>query len=296
MKWVVITENYKEMSYGVRLLHEMCDQLNRMGEEAYVAFKVGNGNIQLSADPRMLSPKLNTPPLLHHIDSAQLRNEAIWIYPEALIGDPFSVKKIVRFFGNKPGYCTPGYAATIEQDAFLLSFSKIFINNPHAVLFSGHVDKYLYDEGMKLEDRTLDLVYHGKQGMYQHLPVFKNTTLIRRDWPERNELATLLKQCRYFYTYDAISHLNNEAVAAGAIPVFMNYFPWAEQEVDSYEPGPYPKGQVVEIKDGYIHSTVDFEKYRLGREEFMKKLKYYQETWDNRFAETVEQIKQYFNN
>lgn len=301
MNWIIVTEPYKELSNGVKIMHKFCHTLNSLKEQAYMAFLTthvpinGKQDIILSNDPRLINLNLNTPPLMQRDD--YFINNSIFILPESLIKNPFPKSKIVRFLGNKPGFCTPGYNCEIHKNEFILSHSKIFSQNANSVLFNSFIDNFFYDqEEYIFKDRVLDLVYHGKGILTSTCDTFENTYFIDRQWPkDRKQLAYLLKQCRYFYTYDSMTNLNAEAVAAGAVPIFLRYDPWKQEEIDSMECGKFPRGELLEIKDNKVYATVNIEKFNEERKNFLNKVKYYEETWDNRFKETVEQIKQYFS-
>ena len=51
----------------------------------------------------------------------------------------------------------------------------------------------------------------------------------------------VLRTCRFFFTADAWSAINAEALCCGAIPVFIHPGPWTDAEVDGSEVGRLPR-------------------------------------------------------
>lgn len=300
MKWLIILDPYTDKSNGIKHMHEMCHKLNSLGEEAYVAFMTPpfNGDqtqrkLVVSFDENLRNLNLNTPPLDKKYSPQQVREEFIVVYPEVLIGNPLSAKKIVRWLGNSQKTYSYSNFLSIEKDAYVLSFSKIFHEKPNYVLFNTFIDDFFYKNEKNLNKRNLDLIFHGKSSA---IDVYENTFLVDRYWPkDRKQLALLLKNCRFFYTTDSLSNINAEAVVAGAVPVFLKYDPWTQQEIDSFEIGPYPKGNLIDIKNNVINSYIDENKFYQEREEFIEKIKFYQKNWQKNFELAVNDIKKYFS-
>ncbi len=269
MNWIIATEPYKQLSNGIVILHKLCDVINSKGHNCYLVYYTYNPDASkqafwISDEPTLRNQKLNTPPLEQHNCNSTFVDNAIVIYPDAVIGNPLSAKKIVRYLGNKPGLVTPGHTLAIADNEFILSHSRILHNNPHSVIFNASIDHcFMYGEqDNPPRNRNLDILYHGKGSMYTNCPYFSNTLFVGRDWPRgRHQLSILLKRCRYLFTYDPWSNINIEAIAAGAIPIFMQYDPFRESEINSAELGPIPKGEFICIKDGKIYGDANISEF-----------------------------------
>lgn len=300
--WIIVTEPYKELSNGILSMHKICDYLNKTGDRAFLLFlsyhdDASQRQLYCSSDPSLRSPKLNTPPLPKNKLTKAFLNNCIVFYPEALIGNPLESKRVVRYLGNRPGYCTPGHVATFNNNDFLLAHSKIFIPNPNAVLFNATQDPtFIDDSNREFYDRSLDLIYHGKGPLHAPCEIFDNTLLVERVWPRsRKQLSLLLKQARFFYTYDSWSNINVEALMSGCVPVFLRYEPWSADEIASCELGSIPCGQLREIHNNTIFADVDINKFLRDKRDFLNRLDLLNSTWDQRLEDTVTKMRAYFD-
>lgn len=305
MKWLIVTETYQETSNGIKIMHKICHELNKLGETAYLAFitpisDFTKRRIFINSDPSLVNANLNTPVIPKNQFTKEFLDEAVVIYPDILVGNQLNAKKIVRFLGNRQSNWPHKNLLSIEEGAFILSHSKIFHPKPNAVLFNAYIDDFFYEENklissVEFKNRNLNLMYHGKGIYYGNCDVYKNTFFIDRRWlQDRYQLALLLKQTKYFFTYDSLSNVNGEAVAAGAVPVIMRYDPWTEKEINSLEHSYMPRGKFLELKDGNAYASIDYEEYVLQRKEYLESAKYIQDSWNVRLKTVVEQIKHYF--
>jgi hypothetical protein len=302
MNWIFVTDPYVEHSNGVQIMHRLADLANCMGESAYLVFMNWHDDARkrplvLSDNPVLVSRDLNTPALTPDMLTPEFLADAVVVYPDALPGNPLEATRIVRYLGNRPGHCTRGVVVPFEPGEFLLAHSRIFVPNPDLVLFNAHIDPCFFADSAELshERRSLDLVYHGKAVLYGQSPVFSNTLLVERQWPRgRQQLSLLLKQCRFFYTYDAWSNINSEAIAAGAVPVFMQYAPWTREEIDACEVGPFPCGKLVGERNGAVVAEVDYAAFLRDRETFLERMRTLEESWMGRAADAIERIRSHF--
>jgi len=303
MNWIFVTDPYVEHSNGVQIMHRLADLVNSMGDSAYLVFMNWHEDalkrqIFLSDNPVLVSRELNTPALTPDLLTPEFLADAVVVYPDALPGNPLEATRIVRYLGNRPGYCTRGVVVPFEPSEFVLAPSRIFVSNPDVVLFNAHVAPCFFADPGELshERRSLDLVYHGKAALSGPCPVFANTLLVERQWPRgRQQLALLLRQCRFFYTYDAWSNINAEAVAAGAVPVFMQYAPWSRDEIDACEIGPLPQGTFIVEQGGAVVSEVDYEAFKREREEFLRRMQDLDDSWMRRAADAMDRIRSHFS-
>lgn len=303
MNWIIISEPYKESSNGVSILHKLADKINTtLGQSAYIAFynwhaDASQQSIYISDNTSLLSPKLTTQSLPQANANSEFIKDCIVIYPEAFLGNPLGATRIVRYYGNKPGFVTPGHRFTPQSNEFSLCHSKIFLDNPNAILFNAHIDECFYtsDADEPIRQRTLDLVYQGKGALYGKTAEIKNALLIHRHWPAgREQLSMLLKKCRFFYTYDSWSNIVIEAIAAGAIPIFLNHYPFTQEEIDSSELGPIPKGELIAITENRAHASVTLEKFLRERKSLLSKVEGFNSTWNCRLEKTIQQMLAYF--
>jgi hypothetical protein len=125
-KYAIVAGDYHELSGGHVALHQLCDILREIGEEAYVcdfatsseaspAIRFGSMGatikawfrwhyrhqfIRLRTSDKLCTPVLRSP--------ACIRNDASWIvvYPEIVYGNPYKARHVVRWLMHQPGYFT----------------------------------------------------------------------------------------------------------------------------------------------------------------------------------------------
>ncbi len=95
----IVSPRYVRTSAGIRVLHHLCNILNRLG---YPAFMIISPDFE---GENVISPQLVTPVLTKRVAEAHYRSQLtpITIYPEVVNGNPFDAPFIVRFLGNFPG-------------------------------------------------------------------------------------------------------------------------------------------------------------------------------------------------
>lgn len=307
MNWIIVTEPYSDASNGIRSMHNICHLLNEQGENAYLAFITQNPNflerrIFTTSNNSFLDSNLLTKPITQDLLTEEFLKDCIVVYPDILVGNPLKAKKIVRYLGNKQANWPHKNFLNIEKGAFILSHSNIFHEKPNAVLFNPKIDPIFFEENktinfIEFKKRNLDLLYYGKGIYYGECKNFKNTFLLDRSAiKDKHQVCLLLKQCRFLFTYDALSNLNAEAVAAGAVPIILRYDPWTEQEINNLEHSYLPRGNFLNIDNDIIYGNVDYEKFSLQKETFIKSIKLLENSWISRFSIVKEEIKKYFKN
>jgi hypothetical protein len=224
--------------------------------------------------------------------SAETFESSYMIYPEMILGNPLNAKKIIRYFGNKNGILKNGARVQIGPDDFVLAHSKVIDPNAHHVAFFARQDPLFNNAGTHpTADRKLDITYIGKGALYGISGTVPNTIAVTRQWPqEKTQLAMLLRNCRFFYTGDAWSNINVEALACGAIPVFLHNGPWTDEEIDGTELGTFPR---VVKSAGKIDSAF-FKKFDQRRVRFLNQVKAIEREWDQRVIELVEKADAHF--
>jgi hypothetical protein len=163
-------------------------------------------------------------------------------------------------------------------------------NAQHVCFFSKMNPIFHRHGSLPPHDRRMDITYIGKGELYGVTGKIENTVVITRYWPAaKEELAAMLRNCRLFYTADACSNINNEALACGAIPVFMHNGPWTEAEIDAFEPGPMPR-----LRLGESLTAAGFAQFELARERYLTGLEALEQRWDASVQEFVEKVDLHF--
>lgn len=227
-KFVICTPPYANHSAGIIVLHELCDALIQHGHEAYVAFMQmteGRWVFHYPASDQAFSPNLKRMPI-DRVDYCRAVSDAldngICVYPEIVQGNPLMAKRVVRYFLYHDGGIT-GAKSLYDQGDYILSFSPAFFENPNRVLYKPVVDSSMHDMGAPpFESRSLDLTFFGKGPKYTQCHLIDGSVELPKTWPNKKEqLAALLRNTRYVYTWDYHSSLNVDAVLCGARPVLM---------------------------------------------------------------------------
>ena len=91
--YYIYAPDYRRSSAGVRVMHMLCDALNRSGQEAYVTANV-------------LNPELITPQLTDGVIELHRKQglEPIVVYPEIIDGNPLKGNTVVRYLLNQVGF------------------------------------------------------------------------------------------------------------------------------------------------------------------------------------------------
>jgi glycosyltransferase involved in cell wall biosynthesis len=206
---------YRRSSAGIRVMHMLCDALNRTGGEAYVTTEVVN--------PQWDTPRLTDEVVARHHEEGL---DPIVIYPEITNGNPLKGNTVVRYLLNQPGFIE-GHGV-FEDDDVLFSYTKPLL------LPDMPEDRVLYLPGPDLDifcppsdpaKRVPGKVayYQGRRGQApldrSLLP--PDAIEITSRWPASwEELADLFQQCEYFYCTEA-SALAGEAALCGCLGVVM---------------------------------------------------------------------------
>ena len=225
LRFLIASPRYNGRFGGVMALHQLCDALNRQGHTACIALFGGSApyfNWAYSDDPQFYHADLLRSTLVG--DDANLAvqeflTDGFVIYPDLIPDNPLNARRVIRYLL----YTNHQYQAKYPQE-FVLSFSKSFHNGPDGYLFKTLLDPEFHVEGSKpWAERTLDITYFGKGPNFTTCDRIPDTLLLTRDWPpDKNQLGHLLRACRYFFTWDAVSQTNVDAVACGAMPVLLN--------------------------------------------------------------------------
>jgi len=223
--------------------------------------------------------------------SQQYIDECYVVYPEVTLTNPLNAKRVVRYFLNKDGIMT-GQRVDVGPNDFILAHSRTMHPSAHFVCYFAATNPLFHKEGTRLaKERTLDLFYVGKGAAFGFKGSVANTLAITRTWPQRKEqLAILLRNCRIFYTADACTSLNQEALLCGAIPAFIDKGPWTDAEIDDCELGVFPRLHYAASSD-----EVDFDAFETKRDRYINQIRAFQADWDARVAELGSKVEAHFD-
>ena len=213
------------------------------------------------------------------------------IYPETVLGNPLRARNVVRYFGNRDGALKNGAKVKRGASDFLLAHSRAMTPEAHHVCCFAWMNPLFNRNGSQPPlRRTLDLSYIGKGALSGFIGHVTNTVTIGRHWPEsKEELAVLLRQCRFFYTADACSNINNEALSCGAIPVFVHNGPWSDAEIDAFEAGAIPRLRQNEELD-----DAQFAHFEIRRVAYLAALSDIDQGWEPSVRELAEKVDRHF--
>jgi hypothetical protein len=211
----------------------------------------------------------------HHIyeeqDFLKYIDNAIVIYPEIVSGNPLQASRVVRYMLNREGVASKRSMEASETD-FILTFSRIYHEYPHATLMKLSMECLFNNECTTNSlMRPIDLTYFGKGPLYNECFVVPNSIALPRGWPQtKRELALLLRNSRFFYTWDIISQTNIDALFCGSIPVIMCTDPFESMdELNRSELGIHPYASLTgdgENRSVYIPSNYNslVEEYKIN--------------------------------
>lgn len=254
----------------------------------FIDAKSPNSQQVIFHDDTWTNKDLNTPVLEEK--EGGFANDAIVIYPETIIANPLRAKRVVRYFGNREGYCNSRKVLAGQND-FILAHSHVIHQKPDYILFNADINPAFNDIGaIPFENRQMDVTYVGKGYIYGQVGIIPNTLFVGREWPQNQEqLAILLRQTRFFFTWDAWTSTNVEAVLCGAVPVVLSFDPWKSEEVDSSELGWLPRADLMQEE-----IALDREKFVDGRSSLITKINELSRSWNDRVAEFVTKVEEYF--
>lgn len=296
LKFLIAAPGYNPRSGGVMALHLLCDALNRLGHEASIVLFGGTGPCFYWAYSE--NPGFYGANLMHYSIKGEDANRAVQnfvadgivIYPDLIPDNPLNAKRVVRYLLYKHHI----YKAQ-HIGEFILSFSKSFHDSPDAYLFNTLNDPEFHARGAKhWSQRTLDLTYIGKaanSGIGHRLP---DTVLVKRDWPEdKNQLGELLRACRFFYSWDAVSQTNVDAVLCGAIPVLIGKSADDSMMLDRNEVGAFPNLQLTDTNNK-LSLVGDFAQADACTETMRLTIADLGASWHQRVQAFVDQIIQFY--
>lgn len=207
--YYIYTPGYNHKSAGIRVLHELCSLLNKLGHEAYVISPPTSGDLW--------TPVLTDAIKVAHYKSGK---KPIVVYPEVVKGQPLQLGLPVRYVLNYPGLL--GGDTVYSANELIYTFWKTFYPSAK-ILNLPTIDLSLIDKLKKPESARSGIAFYHNRYTLKGGKVrdFGASAIeISRDKPETHEetLAILAKVER-LYSYES-SGIVLEAVLSGC-PVIL---------------------------------------------------------------------------
>ncbi|MFK0268858.1 glycosyltransferase [Pseudomonas asiatica] len=230
--YYIIAPSYRRNSAGIRVMHMLCDALQRSGYEAYIST---NG----------LNPTLMTPPLTDEVRARHKAQkiEPIVVYPEAAEGNPFMGNIVVRYLLNTPGFI--GGDGIYGEHDVLFSYTKglLLPGMPEDhVLFLPPIDLSIFrlpdDPSVRVPGKVC--YYQGRSGKGEIDPALlpEDAVAITSRYPASwEELVELFQTSEYFIS-STTTALSAEAVLCGCVGLVIPG-PGAPVSFSSEETGNY---------------------------------------------------------
>ena len=275
------------------VLHELCSALCVLGYRAGIlfiiegsqknqGFKFAYSNEKSLLDPTGIYYDFTSGKTNEEIQNF-IRNSCV-VYPDIIKGNPVGGRRSVVYVLGKPEF-------EIESE-FIVTFSRLYVENSNFTLFKPFISEWMHDRGAPhWSSRKLDLTYIGKGSEYLECEVIPGSVLVERNWPQdKRQLAALLRNCRYFFTWDNVSATNSDAMLCGAVPVSMHNLQISPDdarggELGSLLPLTYSAGMENSLDLGPI-SAID-EALSFVQTELQKRLR----EWPIRVREFAEAVK-----
>jgi hypothetical protein len=218
---------------------------------------------------------------------AQFISESIIIYPEIINGNPLGGNRVVRYVLYFTENVFPG--------EFVCTFRKMFFENADHVLFKTLIPEHMNDHNTQAwSERTLDCTYFGKGPKYTECVRIPGTLLIERDWPrDQEQLALILKQSRFLYTFDCVSSTNDDALMCGCIPVHMHEKQITRDQLNQGELK-YPTVNFA-VTDGQLSITYSPAEIIRQMREFQVQMRQYEQTWVPRVRDFAEACIEHYS-
>lgn len=246
--FLIVAPPYQVRSGGVMVLHDLCDAINRCGHRASIAFihdgsadkqdfKYAYSNNEGLYHPEGRYFKLD----LSNIDGqiADILDAGTVIYPDLISGNPLGARRVIRFILNKNTDSHGG--------EYVLAFSEVYCDYYNFALPKMFLDSNINADGaLHWSKRSLNLTYIGKGQGFENCFRIPGSILVERDWPrDKEQLGLLLRQCKFFFTWDCVSATNYDAALCGAVPILLHDKQIPREKINRMEFGGFP---VVEFR------------------------------------------------
>ena len=228
---------------------------------------------------------------------------AVVLYSERIINNPLCAKKIIRYFGNKNGVLNGGRLVNQGEHDFILSHSKILHPRAHHYLYFAEIDhEFKETNSLDFNRRETSLTYIGKGHLYGEVGLIDSTLQITREFPNnKKDLANLLRNSKFLFTWDSWTNLIAEAIFCGTIPVLLRSSPFSMDEINNSENAPIPCIDISKIEydkrtRGYtLKNQADYELFRQQRDLFMARQSYLERYYPFSVQEFLSKLQAHFS-
>ncbi|MCX6075025.1 MAG: hypothetical protein NTY39_11940 [Campylobacterales bacterium] len=233
MKFIIVAPGYDDNSGGIVVLHQLCDRLNNVGQEAYLwpffkpildfthpfktaylFFRYFRKNIKYGFK---INSKLNTP-----IASYSDLKGAIIVYPEVIVGNPLKAHSVVRWLLHKPGFNNGGKIDFGINDLFFY-YDKAFDDSR----YNSHPNNHLHIMSQRFDIYKV-INYGEREGScyllrkgYKRKISDDLTASQLVDGLSHEQTAKIFNQTKYCISYDTYTMYNVYAAMCGCIPIII---------------------------------------------------------------------------
>jgi hypothetical protein len=295
--FLIAAPPYTRIFAGVKVLHELCHELNELGyRTAIIFFHSGDGQSKpyewaISDREDLYMPgiqRVQLSTVKPQQDIASFLENGIIIYPEIIKGNPIGAKRVCRYVLAK--------SDEEYKDEYVVAFSRVFRRHYHHTLKKVLLPPWMNDANtIHWTQRKLDATYFGKAPKFMDCFRFPNTLLIERDWPrDQEQLALILKNTRFLYTFDCITSTINDAIMCGCVPIMLHDKQIPRSEINQDEFGTRPQIMMEQVAGGvalkYDVTIVDKQ-----MAEFKAKYLNIRDTWQSRVAQFAAKCAAHFS-
>ena len=257
-------------SNGVRVLYKLADILESRGFNVYL-FSVPDKNLHYKYVTKI---------------TKDLRENAIVIYPEMIVGNPLKFKNAVRYILYYPN--------KLMTDNFYSDELKFVYDSEYSktgdILYISGLDESLFYEDNNIE-KTKDCYFVYKGGQWKDIPEFKSMTKITRQYPKtREELGNLLRKTKTLYSYDDCSFILDEAVICGCDVKLVRENGFEDYKSNYYEKIKHSETQLV----NFIEKTQNMNNFEVLKKRNFKYAKFYN-LYNYVLYKSAYKIFKYFN-
>lgn len=211
--YYIYSPGYVEGSSGIRVLHQLCDFLNRNGCESYMVANKTN--------PAWWTPRLTDELMRQHYEQ---RRKPLVLYPEVVFGAPLGMGRKIRYLLNRPGFIDG--PKRFDDDEFLVAFRSEFVpeSGARTILTVPPTDIGMFNPlGVPPESRKGIYSYHNRflhRGGRLQAITHDAVEISPRHPRTLAELATLFRSAELLYAYEA-STIVTEARLCGCPVVYL---------------------------------------------------------------------------
>ena len=220
--YYVVAPHYVRTSAGIKAMHILCHELNRIGERAFMIVW------PFARRYAPTHPGFDTPLLTADLVRKDYERglTPITVYPETIPGNIFGAPFVVRYVMNFPGLL--GGTRRFAAGEMLLGYSRVLAEAagvPDNVLFIPASDTEVFTPEPRVP-RAGTCFFAGKYKYFlggKLLPATANSTEITRDREDSQtpaQIADLFRRSEFFYCYEN-SALAIEAVLCECPVVFL---------------------------------------------------------------------------